>query len=76
MEANPDVKMYIADNGGKEAFEPEENPDSFLELMQVIAVAHSNGDEEVAASFEPEELESYARWYLGLPPKVGHTPLV
>jgi len=65
------VYEYIEENGGDAAFEPTQNPDSYLELMSFIALAHSNGNQEAADLMSKEYLTNLADYYLGIESEDG-----
>jgi hypothetical protein len=67
MQTNPLIYEYIEENGGPEAFDPATEPDSFLELCQIILEQIAQGSEAVRSAYTQEELNMLARYYLNLP---------
>ena len=65
MEESPDVRRYIRENGGPDGFDPETNPDGFMELMQVINAYENHNNEQLMALESLEYLETLARYYIG-----------
>jgi hypothetical protein len=58
---------YIEENGGAEAFDPDKEPDNFLELQQQILETVTGGDRELMETWPPENLEWQARYYIDMP---------
>lgn len=68
MKVYQGVYEYIDANGGPESFDPVKEPDSYLELQQQILQYETGGNDQIAATYPPEELDELARFYLDLEP--------